>query len=217
MRLRVTAGRALALLKNMFQSEGETKLSPTGPIRRDTGTCSAWAQRARRDDERFNHGADPAAARTMSRTMMKRRRCEHCDSGRGLNPTERGLVPASLPCFSSSVCASWTSPLFNSSFLYAPVSTSPRSGSEPRSIINERWKVSVVESSFLNFGLNSRWTPVCSVQPLMRFLWLIIIFLCGSLEDTPHCDAQYGGVAWTPAETFETWMLQVCGLCDACY
>lgn len=24
---------------------------------------------------------------------MKRRRCEHCDSGRGLNPTERGLVP----------------------------------------------------------------------------------------------------------------------------
>lgn len=150
-------------------------------------------------------------------TMMKRRRCEHCDSGRGLNPTERGLVPASLPCFSSSVCASWTSPLFNSSFLYAPVSTSPRSGSEPRSIINERWKVSVVESSFLNFGLNSRWTPVCSVRPLTRFLWLIIIFLCGSLEDTPHCDAQYGGVAWTPAETFERWMLQVCGLCDACY
>lgn len=47
---------------------------------------------------------------------MKRSRCEHCDSGRGLNPTERGLVPASLPCFSSSVCASWTSPLFNSSF-----------------------------------------------------------------------------------------------------
>lgn len=128
-------------------------------------------------------------------------------------PDRARTRPPSLSCFSSSVCASWTSPLFNS-FLYAPVSTSPRSGSEPRSIINERWKVSVVESSFLNFGLNSRWTPVCSVRPLTRFLWLIIIFLCGSLEDTPHCDAQYGGVAWTPAETFETWMLQVCGLCD---